>query len=561
MQPELPPLGFALRGACFMTGTDPELLRQAPPRDHASVMTIALIMVLVWIWQTLVFTLTAHMLADEMQHFRPEFAAVAALLATVVLLVDSYAIVRSAHYMQGLAQLKRGGLDVPGHLGLQIRNGLQSVFRVALATVFAQLAAVAVMLWIFAPEILHRLALNALRANAPIEQRIAADYDATSNRMITEIGQLTAAKAKAQTDAGAFRLDALQGPVEDPELKPAIDTVRRAEQTRLEAERRLARIPVRDELARRAAAQRLAAKRAELLQAQNRVDALRAQAQATLDQRQEAVQARLSETQAAEQRHAARIDALEKAHAVRVAGRESSIRATMEKDPAFQTPDRGLLARAGALGQLMEDPWTFTVATLIHLALFGIELAAVLCKLLTCVPSAYAVTLASEEYAHDAETVDALYRRIGQPPTEPPEVDLPEVAPPSGPPDAGGMAAETAPSAANDDDAAEPDRDSMAARLRNAAEAARMQAVARARAANAKARKADAEPLADGVGRQPEEPAARDVTEARSDEDSLTLAENILDGASRRGRGRPAGSKNRSRPANDSGWVDGSDVA
>lgn len=535
MDPEnLPRLGFFLRLCCFFTGADSDLLRRCPPRDHSSVVTISLLLLAVWLWQTIAFALTAHMLLDEMGRVRPELVAVAALLAGVVMLVDSFTIIRSSWFIAGLAQLKRGGMAIPGATAARIKNGLQLLFRLPLAGVLAELAAVGFMLFSFSPEIDHRLAVNAMAVNAPIAMQAAMVYDAGSARIATEIEQLRATSATAKTDAGSYRRDVLQVPADDPRLKPAIEQAGRAEKAKIEAERRLSQVARRDEEGRRIATQRLGARRAELQAAQARVDRLRGEAEAAASQRRAGVQGRLQETLAAEQGYQARIDALEKEHAARVAAREDSIRAAMLRDPAYRPPDRGLLARVKVLAQLMEDQWVFTVAMLLHFGFFGIELGAVLCKVLTSVPSAYAVMLAGEEYANEVETANAVFQRIDgpEPPAEAPDDPMP---PEPDAPGSGDAAAEAPEPPANDD--VQPgDTGSTAARLGEGARRAQAQAAARAKAREKSARTANA-------------PAA------------TPLAGEILDGSARRGRGRPPGAKNRSRPDNDAGPPDGNSDA
>ena len=470
MEPETPPrLGFFLRLCCFLTGVDPELLRRCPPRDRSSVVTITLLMLAIWLWQTLAFSLTAHMLLDEMHRVRPDLVAIAALLAGVVMLVDSFTIIRSSWFLSGIAQLQRGGLEIPGAAAARIKNGLQLVFRLPLAGVLAQLAAIGFMLYCFTAEISRGLEVNATAENAPIAEQVAKVYDAGSVRLETEIKDLRAASTTATTDASRYRLDALETAPEDPELKPAIEQVRRAESAKTDAERRLAQVPRRDEAARRIAGQRLGARKAELQTAQARVDKLRSDAASALVQRRAAVQGRLDETLAADQRRQARIDALEKEHAARLAAREDTIRQAMLRDPGYRPPDRGLLARVKVLAQLMQDPWVFTVATLLHIGFFGIELGAVLCKVLTSVPSFYAVTLAGEEYANEVETANGVFRRIAQ--QEPPEPEgEPDATPPPEPdaPAPGDAGTELPEPPANDDET--PDADgNTAARLKEGA--------------------------------------------------------------------------------------------
>lgn len=410
-----------------------------------------------------------------------------------------------------------------------------------LAGVLAELAAIGFMLFCFSPEIDRRLAVNAVAENGAIALQAATVYDAGSARLVTEIEGLRAAAATAQTDAGSYRRTALQAPTDDPELKPAIEQVQRAEKAKVDAERRLSWVARRDEEGRRIALQRLGARKAELQAAQARVNKLRGDAEAVAKQRRDAVQGRLTETLAAGQSSQARIDTLEKEHAARLAAREDSIRAALLRDPGYRPPDRGLLARVKVLAQLMDDPWVFTVATLLHVGFFGIELGAVLCKVLTSVPSAYAVMLAGEEYANEVETANAVFRRIGG--QDPPEQEPEDPVPPEPDAPVPGGAAIAVPERPPSDDVQPDETGSTIERLEEGARLAKVQAAARAKARD-KAAKGKA---------APDKTAMDAASLDASQPETGSLVGDILDGPVRRGPGRPPGAKNRLKHADDDG--------
>lgn len=517
-------LGYCVRFCCRLVGVDPEILQRCPPRDQSSVTTIGSLMLLVLVWQVFAFTLTGHVMLDEATRIRPELVALAVLLATIVLLVDSYTVMRSSWFVAGLGQLKRGGLKLPGYTGGQIKNGLQYLFRFSFGGVLAELAAIGMLLVCFATEITRVQRLDAIAANAPLREQVTEAFNADSGRRVQQIDLVQNRLTEAQKDLGSYRRDVLQAPNEDPELKPATDRARRADAARVEAERRLSRSASQDSPERRQAQQQVAARRADAVAAQARLEKVRERSQTAIAQRTGAVQGRLDETLAAEQRFQEQIDTLQREHDTRIASRETSIRAAMEQDPSYRPADRGLLARAKVLARLMDDPWVFTLAMLLHAGFFGIELGAIMCKVLASVPSTYAVILASEEYGFEVETVNRLVRRIhGEPGPELPGETEPVPDPHD--PLEGDDAVVDPPAPAND--AEEPTSvETAESRLEEGARLARAQAETRA---DAKKKRSGPSPGAE-IG---------------------SLASDILDGPVKRGRGRPPGAKNQKKPAND----------
>ncbi len=82
-------------------------------------------------------------------------------IATFILFIDSYMIMRSGWHLSGIAELKRGGLDISGGPVARIKTGFFLTFRIMLSIGLAQLTAIFVSLLIFAADI-----------NSPIEKNI-----------------------------------------------------------------------------------------------------------------------------------------------------------------------------------------------------------------------------------------------------------------------------------------------------------------------------------------------------------------------------------------------------
>jgi hypothetical protein len=137
----------------------------------------------------------------------------------------------------------------------------------------------------------------------------------------------------------------------------------------------------------------------------------------------------------------ARLANLQEEHKRLTADRERIIREAVEADPTYVPKDEGFIARLRALRQLMGDPEIAIIVALFDLAFFGIELAAVLSKILTKVPSTYAVMLASEEHLSAFHAAKELARAIKSG-KEPPQAAAPIMPPlpPRAPGPAGAMA-------------------------------------------------------------------------------------------------------------------------
>lgn len=166
--------GFITRFIIRIGAADEKILRACPLRDVHNVMTISWLLVIVWIWQSVLFTMVGHMMLARPGEWRFDVIAGALLIATVVLLVDSYVIVRSSWHLQGLSELKRGGLDLPNPISARIKNGMFVAVRLVLSTVLAMLTALFLSILLFEKDILADLDRHFQKVNAPLLARISA---------------------------------------------------------------------------------------------------------------------------------------------------------------------------------------------------------------------------------------------------------------------------------------------------------------------------------------------------------------------------------------------------
>ena len=170
-----------------IAAVDKERMASCPEHDHNNACAVAEIQIAVWIYQTGLFTIVSHRLFATRGTIRPELVFMSMFLATFVMLIDSYMVMRSGWHLSGIEQLKRGGIDVSGGPWARIKATIFLAVRIALSIGLAQLTAVFVSILIFASDIdaknsnAYRMA-NAhliIGATEPVDAEIKSATDAT----------------------------------------------------------------------------------------------------------------------------------------------------------------------------------------------------------------------------------------------------------------------------------------------------------------------------------------------------------------------------------------------
>jgi hypothetical protein len=92
--------------------------------------------------------------------------------------------------------------------------------------------------------------------------------------------------------------------------------------------------------------------------------------------------------------------------------RDEAVRAQVEHARNYVAPDRGLLAQLTILRGLVQDREIAAVILLINATAFGLEFAAVLAKVTTFIPTAYAALLARDAYLRVTAIVDEIDETI-----------------------------------------------------------------------------------------------------------------------------------------------------
>jgi hypothetical protein len=103
------------------------------------------------------------------------------------------------------------------------------------------------------------------------------------------------------------------------------------------------------------------------------------------------------------------------------ASREAAIRRSVEEAPGHVAPEKGFLQQLIVLGQIADESSRIAaVILLIDLVSFGFELAAVLAKVTSYVPTTYAVLVARDAYMRAVRVVDGMVAELKTRETDPP---------------------------------------------------------------------------------------------------------------------------------------------
>jgi hypothetical protein len=393
---------------------------------------------IVWVWQVSLFTLVGHMMLARPGEFRLVILAGGLVLASVVLLVDSYVIVRSSWHLQGIAELKRGGLMMPGTLGAQIKNGAFVTVRLMLSLVLAQLMAIFLSLLLFEKDITTDLEERYLKHNRPLLELITEQTDGTIKKLQTEHAEVRERLGRLADEESGLRQTTVDPKSALPEVRLAVDRIAKLTEAKAEAERELkaAQKFASDELAgvvgakgnsgikgsgpvRQAAEERvqnaeanLKAITQELAKADARLSQLGASVSDEAARKRGSAEVRLGELTAIKKERQDRLVVVEGELKRFTKNREAIMRAALEADPSYKKKEEGFLANWQGLRRLSADPYVLFVVLLFDLGLFGIELAAVLAKIATFVPATYATVIAHEDFLRAYKTAHELAREI-----------------------------------------------------------------------------------------------------------------------------------------------------
>jgi Domain of unknown function (DUF4407) len=182
----------------FIAGVDYRTLQECPEHDWDNVRAISLLMGVVWVYQVAVLAIVANRILAPNGGLHPSLMVASMLIATMLLLIDSYGFCRAGFHADGIRELARAGLDISGGFLMKFTAGLFLAFRILLALVFAQLTAVFMSLILYHADVMAHL-------EHKYQQQNAALIAAVTRRIDADIRQANDTVSVAQQ-----RLDALQ---------------------------------------------------------------------------------------------------------------------------------------------------------------------------------------------------------------------------------------------------------------------------------------------------------------------------------------------------------------
>jgi hypothetical protein len=403
--------------AITIAGADIETARMSPRQDVASIRAVAAIMVCTAIYQAGLYSVTSHRLFAAPERFRIDLVAVSLFLAIFTMLNDSYMIMRSGWHLNGIRELKRGGLDISGGAAARIAAATFLGSRLLLAAGIAQLTAIMLSVLVFHADVEARIQPVYAQTNSPLVIRATALVDGGIERATTAVavqGKRVTALAKQVTNLRENTIDhsgdALQQA--QSELSQLL-----AEKGKVDADVEAHETAAANELGGMKGAQPgNGPKRKAALEQVENAKRHAADLAAALDRAQtrlETLQRQPLNTSEASTRSNDQLPTFEKAldtETSALAGlkdqldtlirnREAAIDEAVTHAPGYIRPDDGLLAQITVLDRLAHENSKIAIfILLIDCVAFAFELAAVLAKVTAFVPTTYSALLARDTY-------------------------------------------------------------------------------------------------------------------------------------------------------------------
>jgi uncharacterized protein YukE len=413
-----------------------QLLTQCPEADAEDALGYAKLMIGSFLYQSLLFTAIGHALFAAPGHLRADIVVVGVGVAWFILLIDSRMIMASSWHLNGISELKRGGIDVSGGAAARIKTNIFLAIRICLSVGLAQLTAVFVGLLVFAADISSLLEQSYLKVNRHQIEGAETLVDSAIKRAADAVTTQTAHVDALAAQVKSLRQDEIDPLTSDPRAQEiqkeitrlrdqqtkADEAVQSAESFAIDEGGGLGRAPNNSGQAGQGPRYRAAMDQVKnakahaadiadaLAKARGRLDAL--QGSVTAETKQ-ASHGQLTEFEQALKVANEKLTGL-KAELDRLAnGRESAIRRAVESAPDHISRQTGFLAQIVALERLAEEDRKIAlVILLIDFVSFGLELAAVLAKVTSYCPTTYATLLARDAYLTSVRVADEVMTEL-----------------------------------------------------------------------------------------------------------------------------------------------------
>jgi hypothetical protein len=413
-----------------IAGIDEDLLERCPPRDWGVAKGIGAIGLCVAIYLTSLFFLMTNKLFAPPGQIRIEFLVPSLFFAIFIIVIDAFQINRTSWHLSGIAELKRGGLDISGGPGPRIKAGFFLAIRIMLSIGLAQLTALFVSLLIYGGDINSPIEKKYLEANRHLIGPATALVDAEIQRAAESVTTQSSRVAKLSAQVASLRQGEIDPSANDPQIQQAQQEVEQliAQKAKADEDVRSAEAFVSNELGGfkgaapgrgpryRAAVEQLTNARAraqeitkQLNAARDRLDALRKKIPPPDDtSRQRSHEQRLVFERTLDAENA-ELSKVKNELAKLTHGRESAIRRAIENAPDHVGAENGFLAQLAELERIAQkDTWIAFIIGLIDVVSFGLELSAVLAKVTSYVPTTYAALLARDAYMQAVRIVDGM---------------------------------------------------------------------------------------------------------------------------------------------------------
>jgi hypothetical protein len=388
------------------------------------------------------FSIISHQLFAPPGQISFPLLVAAAFLASFILMIDSYMVLRSGWNLQGIEELKRGGIDISGGASARIKAAVFLTIRIILSIGIAQLTAIFLSFLIFGSDITARLQQTYLQNNAALIDTSTTLVDAKIRRAADAVKTETAQEVALAAQVTVLRQNQIDPSAGDPQIQ-----VTQQEMVQLLAQKAAADQAVQqaetfasDELGgikgspdnsgvpgsgpRRAAALEAEANAkeqdqqigAELQAAQTRLDALRSQSVVGDKSTEQEAKVKLPAYETTLAAEDAKLASMKNTLTAQEDHRDDAIRAAVGASPNYVPYNDGLLTQITVLDQIAQQNRKIAaVIILVDVTSFGFELAAVLAKVTSYVPTTYAALLARSAYMQVVRLVDEMMEELNAP--------------------------------------------------------------------------------------------------------------------------------------------------
>ena len=426
------PFGWLTKLLAIFAAVDPKILSQSPLRDWAHVRATGVILLFAVTYESAILTLVGENIFAP-NAFRPDIMVGAIFLAFMIMTLDSQIILASSYHTDGVAELRRAGLDIDSS-NARIKFILLIVIRVVLSVGLAYLTGQFTGTIVFQADIRHVEEAGYRDGNA---KNIAAATALVDDAIATKAQQVKDELARHETMAGQLdavhgrQLDPLKGDPQAVELENELTSLN-AQKAAADADVMKYEAMAADEKGGiagtgtsgvagagskyRAAQEKVAAARAHaagieksINETRTRLDNLRARIVAGKGSAPALSGDQIAGLESGLAGEDARLKTLQDELASLTANRQQEITKAVEAAPDYVKIDRGLIGQMTVLDELSAaNPRIHMLVIAFEIIAGALELGAVLGKTIAFNPTTYSALLAADVYRSAMRIVDEL---------------------------------------------------------------------------------------------------------------------------------------------------------